>query len=274
MGGALIIMALVVPDAALVRPAQRAGLAGAAGHRRLRRDRLRRRLPEALAARTSKGLPGKLKLLGQFADRRRGDHLALHGDALPPEARLRLALPLALHHFERYPHRRCRSWSTSSFAVIVRGRDVERRQPDRRPRRPGHRPGDRRPRSPSCCPRPTAAGDRRSARHSTSPHTSGSRTCPAPASWPIFCGAMVGAGVGFLWYNTHPAQVFMGDVGALALGGAIGMLAVADQDRARAADHRRRLRARGVSDIIQVAYYKLTGQAHLPDGADPPPLRD
>jgi phospho-N-acetylmuramoyl-pentapeptide-transferase len=42
----------------------------------------------------------------------------------------------------------------------------------------------------------------------------------------IFCGAMIGAGVGFLWYNTYPAQVFMGDVGSLALGGALGALAV------------------------------------------------
>jgi phospho-N-acetylmuramoyl-pentapeptide-transferase len=42
----------------------------------------------------------------------------------------------------------------------------------------------------------------------------------------IFCAAMLGAGVGFLWYNTYPASVFMGDVGALSLGGAIGMLAV------------------------------------------------
>jgi phospho-N-acetylmuramoyl-pentapeptide-transferase len=42
----------------------------------------------------------------------------------------------------------------------------------------------------------------------------------------IFCGAMIGAGVGFLWYNTYPAQVFMGDVGSLALGGGLGALAV------------------------------------------------
>jgi phospho-N-acetylmuramoyl-pentapeptide-transferase len=42
----------------------------------------------------------------------------------------------------------------------------------------------------------------------------------------IYCGAMIGAGVGFLWYNTYPAQVFMGDVGALALGGGLGSLAV------------------------------------------------
>ena len=42
----------------------------------------------------------------------------------------------------------------------------------------------------------------------------------------VFCAALFGTGIGFLWYNTYPAQVFMGDVGALALGGAIGMLAV------------------------------------------------
>ena len=42
----------------------------------------------------------------------------------------------------------------------------------------------------------------------------------------VFCAALFGAGIGFLWYNTYPAQVFMGDVGSLGLGGAIGMLAV------------------------------------------------
>jgi phospho-N-acetylmuramoyl-pentapeptide-transferase len=42
----------------------------------------------------------------------------------------------------------------------------------------------------------------------------------------VFCGSMVGASIGFLWYNAHPAEVFMGDVGSLALGGAIGTVAV------------------------------------------------
>ena len=42
---------------------------------------------------------------------------------------------------------------------------------------------------------------------------------PSAIELAIFCGALVGAGMGFLWYNTYPAQVFMGDVGALALGG-------------------------------------------------------
>jgi len=49
---------------------------------------------------------------------------------------------------------------------------------------------------------------------------------PGAGELMIFCGAMGGAGLAFLWYNTHPAQVFMGDVGALALGGALGTIAV------------------------------------------------
>ncbi len=49
---------------------------------------------------------------------------------------------------------------------------------------------------------------------------------PQVAELTIFCGAMVGASIGFLWYNAHPAEVFMGDVGSLALGGAIGTVSV------------------------------------------------
>ena len=49
---------------------------------------------------------------------------------------------------------------------------------------------------------------------------------PQVAELTVFCGAMVGAVIGFLWYNAHPAEIFMGDVGSLALGGAIGTVAV------------------------------------------------
>jgi phospho-N-acetylmuramoyl-pentapeptide-transferase len=42
----------------------------------------------------------------------------------------------------------------------------------------------------------------------------------------VFCGAVIGAGIGFLWYNSYPAEVFMGDVGSLSLGGALGTMAV------------------------------------------------
>lgn len=76
----------------------------------------------------------------------------------------------------------------------------------------------------------------------------------------IFCGAMLGASLGFLWYNTHPAEVFMGDVGSLSLGGALGTLAVVTK-------HELILIVVGgifvmetVSVIMQVASYKLTGK--------------
>ena len=54
----------------------------------------------------------------------------------------------------------------------------------------------------------------------------GLQRMPLVSELTIFCGSMVGASIGFLWYNAHPAQVFMGDVGSLALGGAIGTVAV------------------------------------------------
>jgi phospho-N-acetylmuramoyl-pentapeptide-transferase len=49
---------------------------------------------------------------------------------------------------------------------------------------------------------------------------------PKVAELTVFCGSMVGASIGFLWYNAHPAEIFMGDVGSLALGGAIGTIAI------------------------------------------------
>ena len=76
----------------------------------------------------------------------------------------------------------------------------------------------------------------------------------------IFCGTLVGAGLGFLWFNTYPAQVFMGDVGALALGAALGIVAII-------ARHEIVLFIMGgifvvetVSVILQVGSFKLTGK--------------
>ena len=53
-----------------------------------------------------------------------------------------------------------------------------------------------------------------------------SRARPGASELTIFCGAMTGASLGFLWYNAHPAEIFMGDVGSLALGGGLGVVAV------------------------------------------------
>jgi phospho-N-acetylmuramoyl-pentapeptide-transferase len=80
---------------------------------------------------------------------------------------------------------------------------------------------------------------------------------PGASELTIFCGAMTGASLGFLWYNAHPAEVFMGDVGALGLGGAMGTVAVLIKQEALL------LFIGGVyvmelmSVVLQVASYKL-----------------
>ena len=83
---------------------------------------------------------------------------------------------------------------------------------------------------------------------------------PGAGELSVFCGALIGAGLGFLWFNTYPAQVFMGDVGALALGAALGVLAVIVR-------HEIVLFIMGgvfvletVSVILQVASFRLTGK--------------
>ena len=73
----------------------------------------------------------------------------------------------------------------------------------------------------------------------------------------IFCGAMVGASIGFLWYNAHPAEVFMGDVGSLALGGAIGTVAVMIKQELLLPFIGGIFVIEALSVILQVASYKL-----------------
>jgi len=76
----------------------------------------------------------------------------------------------------------------------------------------------------------------------------------------IFCGAMLGASLGFLWYNTHPAEVFMGDVGSLSLGGALGTLAVVTKHELILVIVGGIFVMETFSVIMQVASYKLTGK--------------
>src|SRR3954471_7738017 len=75
----------------------------------------------------------------------------------------------------------------------------------------------------------------------------------------IFCGAMAGAGLAFLWYNAHPAQVFMGDVGALALGGALGTIAVIVRQEIVLCVMGGVFVAETLSVMLQVLYFKWTG---------------
>jgi phospho-N-acetylmuramoyl-pentapeptide-transferase len=75
----------------------------------------------------------------------------------------------------------------------------------------------------------------------------------------IFCGALIGGGLGFLWFNASPAQVFMGDVGSLALGGAIGTIAVLIRQEFLLVVVGGIFVVEALSVIIQVAWFKLTG---------------
>jgi phospho-N-acetylmuramoyl-pentapeptide-transferase len=76
----------------------------------------------------------------------------------------------------------------------------------------------------------------------------------------VFCGALVGASLGFLWFNSHPAEVFMGDVGSLALGGAIGMVAVLTKQEIVLVMVGGLFVMEAGSVILQVASFKLTGK--------------
>jgi phospho-N-acetylmuramoyl-pentapeptide-transferase len=76
----------------------------------------------------------------------------------------------------------------------------------------------------------------------------------------VYCGTVVGAGIGFLWYNTYPAQVFMGDVGSLALGGGLGMCAIFTKNELLSVILGGVFFLEAVSVMVQVASFKLTGK--------------
>ncbi|MBI2893035.1 MAG: phospho-N-acetylmuramoyl-pentapeptide-transferase [Deltaproteobacteria bacterium] len=83
---------------------------------------------------------------------------------------------------------------------------------------------------------------------------------PSAGELAVFAGALVGSGIGFLWYNTYPAQVFMGDVGSLALGGALGMMAVLTKNELLSVLLGGIFVIEAVSVVTQVVSFKLTGK--------------
>jgi phospho-N-acetylmuramoyl-pentapeptide-transferase len=85
------------------------------------------------------------------------------------------------------------------------------------------------------------------------------RFAPA-AELTIFCGALVGASLGFLWYNSYPAEIFMGDVGSLALGGALGTVAILIKQEFLLPIVGGIFVIEALSVIIQVASFQLTGR--------------
>jgi phospho-N-acetylmuramoyl-pentapeptide-transferase len=83
---------------------------------------------------------------------------------------------------------------------------------------------------------------------------------PGAGELAVFCGALVGAGLGFLWFNAPPAQVFMGDTGSLAMGGALGTMSVVTKHEIVLAIVGGLFVLETVSVIVQVASFKLTGK--------------
>ncbi|MCB1626829.1 MAG: phospho-N-acetylmuramoyl-pentapeptide-transferase [Xanthomonadales bacterium] len=83
---------------------------------------------------------------------------------------------------------------------------------------------------------------------------------PGAQEMAIVCSAMAGAGLGFLWFNTYPAQVFMGDIGALALGAVLGLVAVVVRQEAVLAIAGGVFVAEALSVILQVGSFRLTGK--------------
>ena len=83
---------------------------------------------------------------------------------------------------------------------------------------------------------------------------------PGAGELSIFCGALVGASLGFLWYNAPPAMVFMGDTGSLAVGGALGALSVVTKHELVLAVIGGLFVLETISVIVQVTSFKLTGK--------------
>ena len=83
---------------------------------------------------------------------------------------------------------------------------------------------------------------------------------PGTGELAVICGALIGAGIGFLWFNAPPAQIFMGDTGSLALGGLLGTVAVAVKHEIVLVVVGGLFVLEAVSVIVQVASFKMTGR--------------
>jgi phospho-N-acetylmuramoyl-pentapeptide-transferase len=82
---------------------------------------------------------------------------------------------------------------------------------------------------------------------------------PLAAELTVFCGALVGASLGFLWYNSYPAEIFMGDVGSLALGAALGTVAILIKQELLLVLVGGVFVLEALSVVIQVGYFRVSG---------------
>ena len=254
MGGALIILCLVIPSLlwsdlhnSLVWLVLSVTVAYAAiGF-----------LDDSLKLRfkNSKGLPGRLKMLSQIVSAALALGFVYFGEVFSPGVRYRLALPFL--NFDRFPISLPPAAYYALSLIVVVGSSNAVNLTDGL---------DGLAIGPVIISAGTflflsyAAGTVLGknkfnvANYLNIPHIAGA------SELGVYCGALVGAGVGFLWYNTYPASVFMGDVGSLALGGGLGMLAVLTKNELVWMILGGIFVLEAVSVIVQVLSFKLTGK--------------
>jgi phospho-N-acetylmuramoyl-pentapeptide-transferase len=252
MGGSLILLALVIPTLLWCDLRNRLvwlTLSVTVGYGAIGflDDSLKLRFKD------SKGLPGRLKMAAQILIAGMVLSVLFFGDVFPDAIRLRLALPFL--NFERYPIQVHEAVYVAFAMLVVVGSSNAVNLTDGL---------DGLAIGPVIISAGTflllsygagtVLGGFNIAEYLNIPHIPGS------VELAIYCGSMVGAGVGFLWYNTYPASVFMGDVGSLSLGGGLGMVSVLTKNEFVWGLLGGIFVLEALSVMVQVISFKLTGR--------------
>lgn len=206
-----------------------------------------------IRGKSSKGLPGKMKFAGQFLFATVAVYWLFDSGAMPENIRYRLAVPFV----DFYEHELV-LWPALYFAFAVFVIVGSSNAVNLTDGLDGLAIGPVVISAGTFLILTYAAGTLIAgfdiARYLHIPHI------PEVGELAIYCGAMVGAGIGFLWYNTYPASVFMGDVGSLPLGAGLGFLAVASKNEFTLLIVGGIFALETVSVIVQVVSFKLTGR--------------
>jgi len=201
----------------------------------------------------SKGLPGKVKMAGQMLVAGAVLAVLFYGDVFDDAIRLRLALPFV--DFYRYPLQlHVVVYFAFALFVIVGSSNAVNLTDGLDGLAIGPVTVSAATFLILCYGAGAVLGGFNIAKYLNVPHISGAEELA------VYCAAMVGAGVGFLWYNTYPASVFMGDVGSLSLGGGLGMLSVLTKNEFVWGLLGGVFVLEAVSVMVQVISFKLTGK--------------
>jgi phospho-N-acetylmuramoyl-pentapeptide-transferase len=252
MGGSLILLALVVPTLLwcdLRNPLVWLALGVTVGYGAIGflDDWLKLRF------RNSKGLPGRVKMLGQLLIGGACVGFLTYGEVFPEAIRLRLSLPFIA--FERYPvELHAAVYFAFGLFVLVASSNAVNLTDGLDGLAIGPVIISASTFLALSYAAGTVLGPFNIAEYLKIPHIGGAEELA------IFCAAMVGASIGFLWYNTYPASVFMGDVGSLSLGGALGMLSLLTKNEFTWALLGGIFVLEAFSVMVQVISFKLTGK--------------